>query len=156
MQAIALCSLVTATLVPPTTTHKGKQIAADNVIEAEWELQKIPGERILGTASPITNMFRPWSDGGKFPLDAQLRYVSLSITVTKPKVDRFELHLIECNGVDNAKAYFLALRILRQPDYARCGIYLLKGSPQAIEWFTRHYGAETYATKPAAPKDEKK
>jgi hypothetical protein len=155
MQAIALCSLLTASIVPPTTTHKGKTIAADNVIEAGWELQNIPGERILGTASP-TDKPRPWTDDGKFPLQDQLRFVSLSITVTKPNVHRFELHLIECNGADKAKEYFLALRILRQPDYAQCGRYLLKGSPEALEWFTKHYGAKTYATNPKPANDEKK
>ena len=156
MNAISLCSLLFASIVPPTTTHKGKQFAADNVIEASWELQKIPGERVGVTATPTPTGWPAWSDGGKFPLDAQLRWVRLSITVTKPKVERFELHLIECNGVDNAKAHFLALRVLRQPDYARCGFYLVKGSPQALEWFTKHYGAETYATNPKPANDEKK
>ena len=155
MQVFALGSLLIATLVPPTTTHKGKQIAADNVIEAGWELQKIPGENVGVTATPTPNWPR-WSDSGKFPLDVNLRWVRVSVLVTKPKVERFELHLIECNGVVNAKAHFLALRILRQPDYARCGFYLVKGSPQALEWFTKHYGAEMYATNPKPANDEKK
>lgn len=155
MQAIVLCSLMTATLIPPTANHKGKRIEADNVIEAAWELQKIPGERVGVTATP-TNNWLGWSDGGKFPLDVKLRWVRLSITVTKPKVERFELHLIECNGVINAKAHFLMLRLLRQPDYARSGLYLLKGSPQALDWFAKHYEIERYATDAKPPENEKK
>jgi hypothetical protein len=155
MHALVLCSLLAATIVPPTTTHKGKSIKADNAIEAAWELEKLPGERLGTTASPTDN-WPAWSDDGKFPLDAKLRWVRLSITVTKPKVERFELHLIECNGVINAKIHFLMLRVLRQPDYARSGLYLLKGSPQALDWFAKHYEIERYATDAKPPENEKK
>ncbi len=76
--------------------------------------------------------------------------------VTKPKFAQFEFHIIDCDSVDKAKLYFVQLRILRQPDYARSGKFLLKGSPQAIDWFAKHYGVERYKTNPEPlPKDKK-
>lgn len=155
MQTMALCSLVFAILVPPTQTNKGKQITAPTVTEAGWELQKLPGEKVGVTATP-TNNWPAWSDDGKFPLEVNLTWVRQSVTVNKPKLNQFELHLIDCDSVDNAKKYFLVLGIVRHVDYAQSGKYLIKGSPQALDWFTQHYGAVRYTILAEAVVKDKK
>jgi len=67
-----------------------------------------------------------------------------------------ELHVIDCDSIHKANLYFLQLRILRQPDSARSGKYLLKGPPQSIDWFAKHYGVERYTTNhEPLPKDKK-
>jgi hypothetical protein len=52
--------------------------------------------------------------------------------------------------------YFLQLHILHCPDYAQSGKYLLKGSPQAIDWFAKHYGCVRYVTNPETPAKDNK
>ena len=156
MHALTLCALLVppGLVVPPTTTFKGKQIAAPTVTEAGWELQKLPGENVGITATP-TDRWPAWSDDGKFPLEVNLSWAGVNFLVTKPKLERLKLWIIDCDSTDNATKYFLQLRILRCPDYAQSGKYLIKGSPQALDWFTKHYGAVRYGVTEPLTKDKK-
>jgi|GEM_PF-6656826 len=157
MHTLILCSFLIplSVIAPPAKTYKGKVLAAPNVTEAGWKVQEIPGERVGVTATP-TDKWEPWDDDGKFPLDVNLAWVRLSITVTKPKLEKLTLYIIDCVSEEDAKKHFTKLRMLRCPDYARSGRYLIKASPEAFKWFTKYYGAERYEVVPETPPKDKK
>ena len=156
MHTLTLCALLVppGLVVPPTTTFKGKPLAAATVFEAASEIGKLPGEKVGLSATP-TNNWPAWSDDGKFPLEVNLSWARIEF-FCKPKGDWVQMHIIDCDSTDKAKKYFAQLRALRHLDYAQSGKYLIKGSPQALDWFTKHYGAARCATSPETPAKDKK
>jgi hypothetical protein len=157
MHVLAATSLVVSLWLSPAPvkTYKGKPLDAVNVTEAGWELQKLPGEKSVGIFATPTDRWPAWNDDGKFPLEVNLTWAGIDFLVTKPKLERLKLYIIDCGSTDNAEKYFTLLRLSKSPDYARSGKFLIKASPQALEWFTKHYGAVRYEIAPKAPAKDK-
>jgi hypothetical protein len=158
MHVFILCAVVFPRGVgAPPTTVKGKPLATADVYASVYELQKLPGARIFGGATPPSREpWDPWDDGGKFPLDVRLTWGGIKFYGPEPKNEKLSLDVIDCDSTEKAKAYFAQLRVLRQTEYAQSGKYLIKGSPAALDRFTKHYGAVRCDVPPAAPKADKK
>jgi hypothetical protein len=156
MHTLALCTFAASLWfsVPPAKTYKGKAFTADNVADAASEFQNVSNKAVGVTATPTDNWPR-WNDDSKFPLDVDLLWSRVEFFGPKPKSERLQLYIIDCGNEKDAKKYFTQLRILRCPDYARSGKYLIKASPQAFEFFTKYYGAERYEVVPKAPAKDK-
>lgn len=150
MHSLALLSLLVPNglLMPPVTKHKGPHVLWENAYTAQIHFADI-GE--ANNIHATGGSERYWRDGGKFPSKENLEYSGVgfwdskdTVRDTKKGSEICWMFVIDCKTEANAKKLFLLCRLYRLPNYARSGEFLIHSDPRAFEYFTKHFGGESY------------
>jgi hypothetical protein len=156
MHAAALLSVMVThgLIMPPVEKHKmGEQLRADfpwTVIHSLTRANKstIAPKQTRNYDDPEKGNRRPWSDGEVFKslLPEKFGWSGATFCVS-PSTTILTLDIINCGTDERAKEIFLQLRMLRVPDYARSGKFLIKADEETFKWFLQNFGAERYSVR---------